>query len=133
MLNETHSEAGCASAVRRRFDSVLVLEDEGLLALMVEDLLREQGATNVRIFGDTAAALNFAAEGQIDCAILDVSLRGVSTYEVADVLARRNIPFLFCTGLSAGDLEERHRHRPVLNKPYGDADFKACLARALVP
>ena len=83
------------------------------------------------MFRDTASALCFLEHGQVDCAILDVTLHGGVTYAVADRLVERNIPFLFCSGLRASDLEERHQERPLLAKPYSDDDFRDCLARAL--
>jgi len=33
--------------------------------------------------------------------------------------------------VAGADIDERHRHRPLLAKPYGDAEFNACLASAL--
>ena len=62
---------------------------------------------------------------------IDVSMHGGTTYELADTLAARGVPFLFCTGIDPRDLNERHRGRPVLTKPYSDADFRAALAKTL--
>lgn len=123
---EASRPAGC-----RQLERVLVLEDEGLLSLMLEDLLQEAGAREVVICRNTAEALRLVEASPIGCAILDVSLHGRPTYDVADVLAERDIPFLFCTGLNRADLEARHSHRPLLLKPYGDAEFRAALALTL--
>lgn len=111
--------------------AVLVVEDDGLLSMMMEDLVREQGAIDVHVCREAAEALRVIEEHPLDYAVLDVTLHGTSTYEVADGLAARGIPFMFCTGLTAADIDERHRDRPLLAKPYGDADFKACLATTL--
>jgi len=111
--------------------AVLVVEDDGLLSMMMEDLVREQGATYVHVCRETAEALRVVEQNHLDCAVLDVTLHGTSAYDVADARAARGIPFMFCTGLTAADIDERHRHRPLLAKPYGDAEFNACLASAL--
>ena len=130
MLNPQELEAAVSGA-NRDLRSVLIVEDDGLLSMMLEDLVREQGATEILVHGNVADALHAASANALDCAILDVSLHGGSTYEVADALAARNIPFLFCTGLRAEDIDQRHRHRPLLPKPYSDDQFKATLAQAL--
>jgi CheY-like chemotaxis protein len=129
MLKRNNLEAECR--YRRRFKSVLVLEDDGLLSLMLEDLVLEEGALEVHACHDVRTALDIARTADLDCAILDVSLRGEANYEVADLLADRGVPFLFCTGLNVQDIAERHRDRPILAKPYSDADFRATLAAAL--
>src|SRR5579863_9167122 len=130
MLNEMDSD-GYATAAQSDLGRVLVVEDDGLLALTLEDLVREAGAADVVVSHDPAHALRVAEHDPIGCAILDVSVWGSSTTGVADALARRNIPFLFCTGFTADDLEERHRHRPLLAKPYSEAEFRAALAATL--
>ena len=111
--------------------SVLIVEDDGLLAMMMEDLMSDAGASQIHTCRDAPSALKLIGTEQLDCAVLDVSMHGGSTYEVADALAARNVPFLFCTGMAASDIDERHRARPVLPKPYSDADFNAVLAQAL--
>lgn len=116
---------------QRALHSVLILEDEGLLSMMLEDLVREAGACDVRVCQRSMEAVEAAREAPLDCAILDVSLADNASYEVADALAARGVPFFFCTGLTPNDIEARHRHRPLLGKPYGDADFKAVLAQTL--
>ena len=109
----------------------MILEDEGLLSMMLEDLVREAGACEVRLCRRPTQALEVVRDVPLDCAILDVSLDDNSSYAVADTLAACNIPFFFCTGLSPDDIEARHRGRPLLAKPYGDAEFRAVLARTL--
>lgn len=116
---------------RRPLQSVLVLEDDGLLSLMLEDLVRDEGAVEVHACHDLRTALEVARTTDLDCAILDVSLHEGANYDVADVLAARGVRFLFSTGLNANDIVARHRQRPILFKPYSDADFKAALGAAL--
>jgi CheY-like chemotaxis protein len=131
MLNRTKIDDGDTLPAPETPRSVMIVEDDGLLALMLEDLLREAGAADVFMCREVSAALRVAEAERLDCAVLDVSAHGGSTYAVADALAARDIPFLFCTGLRAEDIDIRHRHRPLLGKPYSDEAFKACLAATL--
>lgn len=97
---------------------VLVVEDEMSIVVMIEDTLLELGA---EIVGPTAwldTALELAREASIDLAVLDINIQGGNTYSVADILAERGIPFVFCSGYGDWALEERHRDRPRLTKPF---------------
>jgi CheY-like chemotaxis protein len=131
MFNQHEPAGGEFSVARRPLRSVLVVEDDGLLSLMLQDLVRDAGAATVFPCRDAQSALGVLSTESLDCAILDVSMHGGTTYDLADALAARDIPFLFCTGIDPRDLSERHRGRPVLMKPYSDADFRAVLAQAL--
>ncbi len=87
--------------------------------MMLEDFL---DALDHQVAGsaDTvASALTCIDAGGIDAAILDVNLRGGETsWPIADRLAEVGIPFLLATGGSSDMIEERHRGRPVLSKPF---------------
>jgi CheY-like chemotaxis protein len=130
MLNNFESMAYMTGR-RLSLDSVLIVEDEGLLSMSMDDLVRGQGATEVQICRNLDEALEAARTGSFDCAVLDLSLAGTSTYPVADMLALRNIPFFFWTGRGAEDVDERYRDRPVLPKPHSDEQFITCLEMAL--
>lgn len=110
--------------------SVLIVEDEGLIAMVMEDLVRELGITDIHLCSDAASALALARTVDIDCAVLDLWVRDGSSIEVADILAERGIPFVFSTGSTADAVEERHAHRPILGKPFAGDDFKTVLLDA---
>jgi len=114
-------------------DSVLVVEDDGLVQMLIEDLVREQGARRVHVCRTPQEALRVAEDERLDCAILDVSLWGGTSFAVADALARRGVPFMFCTGRRAIDIDPRHRNRPILGKPFTEREFYAALQRTLQP
>ncbi|WP_339651871.1 response regulator [Halopseudomonas pelagia] len=97
---------------------VLVVEDEMTIALMIEEMLLDLGAQVIGPESRLDAALRLAGEASLDAAILDVNIRGGTSYPVADILAARGIPFIFCSGYNDWALEERHRDRPRLTKPY---------------
>jgi CheY-like chemotaxis protein len=81
--------------------SVLIVEDEGLVALMMEDLVRELGIRDIHICSDVGSALALARTADIDCAVLDLWVRDGSSIQVADLLAARGFPFLFSSGSTA--------------------------------
>ncbi len=98
---------------------VLVVEDEMTIVLMIEETLIGIGAAVVGPVGRLDAALQLAREAPIDAAVLDITITGGNTYTVADILAERGIPFVFCSGYGDWALEDRHRDRPKLTKPFG--------------
>ncbi len=110
---------------------VLVVEDEMTIVLLIEDTLLELG---VGIVGPTAhldAALKLAREAPIDAAVLDINIRGGNSYPVADILADRGIPFVLCSGYGDWALENRHRDRPLLTKPYRSNELEVQVLKLL--
>jgi CheY-like chemotaxis protein len=104
--------------------SVLIVEDEMIVAMLMEDIVRDLGVSEVHICPDAASALEVVETKHIDCAILDVRLRGGSSAPVADALAQKGIPFVFSSGSDAGALEDRHGDRPLISKPFLDDDLR---------
>jgi CheY-like chemotaxis protein len=110
---------------------ILIVEDEALVAMMIEDLLADLGCD----VGDNPVrleeALAAAQSGEFDMALLDLNLAGSRTYPVADVLAARGIPFAFLTGYRSEDLDAAYRAAPILAKPFRRADLQALLTQLL--
>jgi DNA-binding response OmpR family regulator len=77
---------------------VLIVEDEMLVALLIEDFLTDIGCHVVGPCGSVQAALDAVRNRAIDLAILDVNLDGEMVYPVAELLAEQQIPFLFLSG-----------------------------------
>jgi CheY-like chemotaxis protein len=107
--------------------SILIVEDEMIVAMLMEDLVRELGVREVHVCTDVASALQVIRTEQLDCAVLDLRLRNSNSIEIADALAERDIPFVFSTGSDIGDLGDRHADRPMISKPFLDDDFKLIL------
>jgi len=98
---------------------VLIVEDEPLIAMMLEDFLDALDREVAGSADSVASALARLGEGGVDAAILDVNLQGGETsWPVADALAERGIPFVLATGGSNDTIAEAHRDRPVLAKPF---------------
>ncbi|MDK4742667.1 response regulator [Rhizobium sp. CNPSo 3464] len=97
---------------------VLVVEDEYLLAF---DLAASLGDRDLAVLGPAptiAQALSLiAATDEIDCAILDVSIRGEMVFPVAEALSKRGIPFVFTTGYEKSVFGEQFTDIEVYSKP----------------
>ena len=107
---------------------ILIVEDEPLIAMMLEDFLEVLEKTAVGTVDSVAGALARVEDGGIDAAILDVNLRGgEKSTPVAEALAARDIPFVFATGGSDESVDAQFRDRPVLQKPF----TMDCVAKAL--
>ncbi len=107
---------------------ILLLEDEYLIAMDVEHLCREHGASEV-VVKLRLDELDTDALPDFDVAILDLMLSGISTLPFAERLAGMGRPFVFATGYSRNDeLLERFPSIPVVEKPYAGADLIRAVA-----
>jgi DNA-binding NarL/FixJ family response regulator len=98
---------------------VLLIEDEPLVAMMLEEFVAELGGVDCITASHREAALYAIDNEEIDVAIVDLSLGAEGpNFEIADALADNGVRYVFSSGGSASDLPERHRHVPFLSKPY---------------
>ena len=112
---------------------VLIVEDETLVAMLLEDMLADEGYEVAGSASNIPQALKLASEepAAFDIAILDVNLAGQPVFAVADALAQRGKPFAFATGYGQGGLPDAWRDRPTLQKPFSQADVARVLKTAL--
>jgi two-component sensor histidine kinase/DNA-binding response OmpR family regulator len=96
---------------------VLLVEDEALVAMMIQECLTESGHSVIGPISRAADALRAAKEIDYDAAILDINLGDGMAYPVADIVAARGVPFVFVTGYEADTIDERFSHVPILQKP----------------
>ncbi len=108
---------------------ILVVEDEALVAMLVEDALLDCGAVVLGPAATVAEALRLLDGERPDAAVLDLNLAGETSAPVADALAARGIPFVVATGYGAEGLPQAHATVPVLPKPYDPDDLTATLGR----
>lgn len=107
---------------------ILIVEDEPLIAMMLEDFLDALDRQVAGSADNCADAIALVGQGGIDAAILDVNLRGGETsWPIADALAAAGIPFLLATGGSGDMIAEGYRDRPVLSKPFTIGSVEAAL------
>jgi light-regulated signal transduction histidine kinase (bacteriophytochrome) len=108
---------------------VLLVEDNMIIAMDGEDVLRDLGA-DVTTAASIARAREAIQHHPIDLAVLDFNLGAETSMPVADLLAERGIPFLFATGYGDGlELPERFAGVTLVKKPYSGAT----LAQAMTP
>ena len=99
--------------------SILIVEDEPLIAMMLEDFLESLGHRVVASCESVEEALDHVEAGGFDVAIIDVQLRdGKQVWPVADRLAAAGTPFVLATGGHLEPPPAQHAAAPVLSKPY---------------
>ncbi len=96
---------------------VLLVEDEALVAMMIQENLTEFGFHVIGPVCTVSEAEAVAKDGQPDAAVLDINLGDGLVYSVAEILAARGVPFVFVTGYDAESVDGRFREIPVLQKP----------------
>lgn len=106
--------------------SILVVEDEFLVAAMLQDFLERLGAIVVGPAYDVEHAMQLANSEVLDASILDINVRDLRIDPVAEALASRKIPFAFATGYSSGVLH-KWSGVPVLVKPYSEGEVARIL------
>jgi CheY-like chemotaxis protein len=110
--------------------SVLIVEDEVLVALDAEAQLIEAGARVTRTAHSLEEAKRCIATSSFDVAVLDVNLNGTPSYPIAELLANRGVSFIFASGYRDLDgLPERWRDVPLINKPYAASELTAAIAQ----
>jgi CheY-like chemotaxis protein len=110
---------------------VLVVEDEMMIAMLIEDMLDEFGCKLVGPATNVPRALELIGKESIAVAVLDLNLDGKDTYAIADALQRKNVPFIFATGYGSTGLRQEYGNRPVLQKPFQARDLETALTEAL--
>lgn len=110
--------------------SILLVEDEVLIRMMVAEMLADLGYT-VAEAGDLHAGLAWALAADVEAAILDVNLGSDSSEPIADALQRRGAPFAFATGYGADGLPKEFTDAPRLQKPFQIEDLNRCLSKLL--
>lgn len=117
--------AGMVGAARK----VLVVEDEALVAMLVEDALLDAGFAVIGPAATVEEALALLDRETPDAVVLDLNLAGETSTPVADSLAARGIPYVIATGYGATGLPAGHQDAMVLAKPYDPAELTGMLDR----
>lgn len=110
---------------------VLVVEDETVIALLIEDMLDELGCRLAASLGTLEEALAVAGSIAADVALLDVNLAGEVIFPVAERLQARGVAVVFATGYGSAGLPAPWRGHPVLAKPFALDELREALAAAI--
>jgi CheY-like chemotaxis protein len=112
--------------------SVLLVEDEYLIALDAEQILKGLGVENVEIVASFKDAERRAADGAFDVAVLDVNLNGQYSFPIATTIGQRGIPYVFASGYELRDRSQAGLDDAVcVTKPYTSDRLKDALSAAL--
>lgn len=114
---------------------ILLIEDEAMVAFMIEDMLESFGSVVVEVAGDLSRGLALARDDAlvIDAAVLDVNLGGEPVFPLAETLAARGVPFVFSTGYGREGVIPPFDCRPVLAKPFSAQSLAAALLSVIFP
>ena len=110
---------------------VLVVEDEILVAMLLEDMLADLGFEVLGPAMRLDAALKMALDESFDLAVLDVNLANEQSFPVAQLLQERGIPFVFATGYGLRGLDERFKEVTTLQKPFEPDQLANAISLAL--
>jgi CheY-like chemotaxis protein len=110
--------------------SVLIVEDEPLIAMMLEDILESLGHKVAATCESVPEAMREVEAGGFDVAIIDVHLKGEQIWPVADRLAAGGVPYILATGGHIEPPPAAHAAAPVLAKPFTIDAIEPVLAEA---
>lgn len=98
--------------------SILIIEDEPMVAALLDDMLSELGCEKIMRATTIERAIETVTHSPPDAALLDVSIKGITSFPVATVLSREEVPFVFSTGYGEAVLEPPWNGHPCLVKPF---------------
>jgi PAS domain S-box-containing protein len=111
-------------------ERILIVEDEALVAMILEDQLADLGISVAATCASVPDAMRAIEDNAPQAAILDVNLRGQLVYPVADRLLDRGIPFVFVTGYGRESIDRRYSFVKVLEKPVERQALEGLFAAA---
>lgn len=105
----------------------LIVEDDGLFALALTEMLTEFGCTIVDVAAGLTRGLASAEFHELDLAVVDVNLGEEKAFRVAHMLMAREVPFLFATGAGRDSIPSAFDDVPTLEKPFTSRELEAAL------
>jgi CheY-like chemotaxis protein len=111
--------------------SVLVVDDEALVAMLIADWLDDLGCRVVGPVKRVSEALPHIEGTALDALLLDITLGPEDSYSLAELARSKGIPVAFITGRAAADLPGPFKGARVLAKPFEFEDFKKLVAELL--
>jgi CheY-like chemotaxis protein len=108
---------------------VLIVEDEVLVAMLIEELLERLGYEVVAVSSHLDEAIELARSVSVDFAMLDINLNGKQSFPVAEILRARGIPFVFATGYGGRMPGTAFADVPFVQKPFSRDDLRGALEK----
>ena len=111
---------------------VLIVEDESLVAMLLETILEDLGCVPVGPVSTVDEGIEKARDAEtLDVALLDVNVAGREVFPVAEILAARGVPVVFSTGYGEAGLPEKWRGARALQKPFSEQAVRDALLDAV--
>ena len=110
---------------------ILVVEDEAMIAMLVEEMVLDFGSEVVGPAAKMGEALRLASDASLDAAILDVNVGGAVVYPVADLLRGRGVPIIFATGYGAASFHLAFKKTPRCRSRLAMKSLPRLFARFL--
>lgn len=111
---------------------ILIVEDESLVAMLLETILEDMGCTPLGPISNIDEALDYVGgDLEADGALLDVNVAGREIFPVATVLKQKGVPFVFSTGYGENGLPDEWRRQATIQKPFTEATVRDALMKAL--
>jgi len=108
--------------------TALVVEDNMLIAMEAEEILRDLGYDDCHVCGSVRSALKLIDDHPITFALLDIDLGSETSEEIASTLLARGTPFIFASGYNEyPELAPELTSAPVVSKPYTSSDIAAAV------
>ena len=128
-VNPIRQDDGLAPESRAEPARILIVEDEVVVAMLIEDMVGELGYAVGGVASRVSDAISLVERDSFDFAILDVHLNGKEVFPLADILLKRGIPFMFATAFGARGIPNAYLQYPVLQKPFSSLELKRALLR----
>lgn len=100
-----------------RLPRVLIIEDTVLIAMLLEEIVRECGCEIAGLAFNIESARQAIGRHNYDAVLLDIGLDEGKSFDIADLLLERGVPFAFVTAYH-DILEPRHQGVPIVRKPF---------------
>ncbi|NIK49870.1 response regulator [Variibacter gotjawalensis] len=99
--------------------------------MLTEDMLDNLGFEITTVAATLGEGLAAARDADVDVAVLDINLRGDTSYPIAEMLLARGIPFVFTSGYGKTGIDPRYAEAQVLQKPFTEQSLDAAISRSV--
>ncbi|KTB87483.1 response regulator [Pseudomonas syringae] len=116
---------------RTSHPKVLLVEDETMLAMLMEMMLEDLGFATAYHASTLNDGIEYARNGEYDLAILDINIIGGDSFPIAAAIADRGIPFMFCSGYGRLGIPDAWLNRRCVAKPFSAEQLSEALSELL--
>lgn len=111
--------------------SIMIAEDEPLIAMDLEHMLRDEGVTSISVFSTNCDATRWLSNNCPTAAVIDITLKDGRCTDVAHKLSDRGVPFIIYSATMQQDAEDIFQTGIWLPKPCLPIDMAGALRKAL--